>query len=80
MKKLIKNVGIYRDHKITESQNIAIKDDLIIGFPLDPVPAAYDEVIDGNNMLAFPGFVKTHNHIAMTVFRSYAADLKDIIL
>ncbi|KMO87923.1 N-ethylammeline chlorohydrolase [Megasphaera cerevisiae DSM 20462] len=76
MKKLIKNVGIYRDHKITESQNIAIKDDLIIGFPLDPVPAAYDEVIDGNNMLAFPGFVNTHNHIAMTVFRSYADDMQ----
>lgn len=27
-------------------------------------------------MLALPGFVNTHNHIAMTVFRSYADDMQ----
>ena len=27
-------------------------------------------------MLALPGFVNTHNHSAMTVFRSYADDMQ----
>jgi 5-methylthioadenosine/S-adenosylhomocysteine deaminase len=35
-----------------------------------------DIVIDGKNKAAFPGFVNTHTHAAMTLFRSYADDLR----
>jgi 5-methylthioadenosine/S-adenosylhomocysteine deaminase len=76
VKTLLKNVAIYRDHQVSEHQNIEIQDDLITGFPAAPSEAAYDQVIDGNDMLATPGFVNTHNHVAMTVFRSYADDMQ----
>jgi len=35
-----------------------------------------DKVIDCTNMLAVPGFVNTHTHAAMTLFRSYADDMQ----
>ena len=76
MKKLIQHVALYQDHRIKENQNIAIDSDKIIGFPDAPIRELYDEIIDGKNMLALPGFVNTHNHIAMTVFRSYADDMQ----
>lgn len=76
MKKLIQHVALYQDHTIKENQNIAIDGDKITRFPVAPVKADYDEVLDGKNMLALPGFVNTHNHIAMTVFRSYADDMQ----
>ncbi len=31
--------------------------------------------IDGRGMLAMPGFINTHTHVAMTVFRGYANDM-----
>lgn len=76
MKKLIKNVAVYRNNQVTEQQNIEITDDRISGFPAAFDESAYDEVIDGHDMLALPGFVNTHNHVAMTVFRSYADDMQ----
>lgn len=76
MKKLITNVALYQDHSIKEGKNIAFTDDRITDFPDHPDRTAYDEIIDGNRMLAMPGFVNTHNHIAMTVFRSYADDMQ----
>lgn len=76
MKRLIKNVAIYKDHKVTEQQNIAITDDRISGFPTTFDAADYDDVMDGQDMLVLPGFVNTHNHVAMTVFRSYADDMQ----
>jgi len=35
-----------------------------------------DKIIDCTNMLAVPGFVNTHTHAAMTLFRSYADDMQ----
>lgn len=35
-----------------------------------------DYEIDGRGKAAFPGFVNTHTHAAMTLFRSYADDLR----
>jgi len=76
-KTLIKNVAVYRDHAITEGQNITVTDDRITGFPTGAIDTSvYDTVIDGHDMLATPGFVNTHTHIAMTVFRSYADDMQ----
>ncbi len=43
------------------------------GEPLPDAPGA--EVIDGRGKLAMPGLVNTHNHIPMTLLRSYADDL-----
>lgn len=41
--------------------------------PLPDMPGA--EIIDGCGKLAMPGLVNTHNHIPMTLLRSYADDL-----
>jgi 5-methylthioadenosine/S-adenosylhomocysteine deaminase len=35
-----------------------------------------DRVIDGGGKAAFPGFVNTHTHSAMTLLRGYADDMK----
>ena len=72
---LIKNVGIYQKGKVTENRNIAVKGIRIDGFPEHPLDNEYDEVIDGKGMLALPGLVNTHTHVAMTLFRSYADDM-----
>lgn len=76
MKTLLKHVALYRNHAVTEDQCLELTDDRITGFPAAPDESQYDEVIDGKGMLALPGFVNTHNHIAMTVFRSYADDMQ----
>lgn len=34
-----------------------------------------DEIIEGNNTIAFPGFYNTHTHVAMTLLRGYSDDL-----
>jgi len=38
-------------------------------------PKDFDKVIDGENKLVIPGFVNTHTHLAMVLFRGYADDL-----
>lgn len=75
MKTLIKNAAVYHDGQVDEGKNILIDGKRIAGFPetVDGVP--YDEIIDGKGMLALPGLVNTHTHVAMTLFRSYADDL-----
>lgn len=35
----------------------------------------FDEVVDGRNKLALPGFINTHGHAAMTTLRGFADDL-----
>ncbi len=72
---LIKNVDIYVNNKIKTKQNIAIKNNRIKNFPISPDETEYDEIINGNGMLAIPGFINTHTHVAMTLFRSYADDM-----
>lgn len=75
MSLLIKNVSVYRDGKIFDGQNIAVKDTRIIGFPQNPEEKEFDRLIDGKGKLALPGLVNTHTHVAMTLFRSYADDM-----
>lgn len=75
MKTLIKNVAVYRDGKAEEGQNILIEDNRILSFPKQTENLAFDQLIDGEGMLALPGLVNAHTHVAMTLFRSYADDL-----
>lgn len=75
MAMLIKNVGLYRGGKVEEGKNILIEGTRIRSFPEDVEGISSDEVIDGKGMLALPGLINTHTHVAMTLFRSYADDL-----
>lgn len=75
MTMLIKNVGLYRGGKVEEGKNILIEGMRIRSFPEDVEGISSDEVIDGKGMLALPGLINTHTHVAMTLFRSYADDL-----
>ena len=72
---LIKNVGLCRDGKVEEHKNIEISGKIIKSFLENPKVEDYDEVIDGHDMMAMPGLVNTHTHVAMTLFRSYADDM-----
>lgn len=74
MKTLIKNVAVYHDGLVEEGKHILIDGNRIDSFPAD-AEAACDQIIDGEGMLALPGLVNTHTHVAMTLFRSYADDL-----
>jgi len=40
-----------------------------------PCPFEADEVIEGEHFVVTPGFVNSHTHAAMTLFRGYADDL-----
>ncbi len=73
---LIKNIGLYKDGKVVENQNISIEGKYIKDFPAAPNAEDYDEIIDGKGMMAMPGLVNTHTHVAMTLFRSYADDME----
>ncbi len=75
MKTLISNVSAYCDGQVKDGQNILIDGQRILDFPECPEPGMADVSIDGANMLALPGLVNTHTHVAMTLFRSYADDL-----
>lgn len=75
MKALIKNAAVYHDGQVDEGKNILIDGIRIAGFPENADGVPYDEIIDGKGMLALPGLVNTHTHVAMTLFRSYADDL-----
>ena len=73
---LIKNIGLYKDGKVVENQNISIEGKYIKEFPAAPKEEEYTEIIDGKGMMAMPGLVNTHTHVAMTLFRSYADDME----
>lgn len=75
MKTLIKNAAVYHDGQVDEGKNILIDGKRIADFPETADGVPYDEIIDGKGMLALPGLVNTHTHVAMTLFRSYADDL-----
>ncbi len=73
---LIKNIGLYRNGKVEENQNISIEGKYIKDFPAAPKDEDYTEIIDGKGMMAMPGLANTHTHVAMTLFRSYADDME----
>lgn len=72
---LLRNAEILGQDGIAKSADIAIDGAVI--FQVGEIPAAWqaDKIIDCSNKLAVPGFVNTHTHAAMTLFRSYADDM-----
>nr|WP_236860309.1 amidohydrolase [Candidatus Formimonas warabiya] len=55
--------------------NIAIYNGRISGVGNISEDGDFDRIIDASGCVALPGFVNTHTHAAMTLFRSYADDL-----
>ena len=73
MKKIITNaiiVTINKENEIIRNGQIEIEDNLItyVGAMRD----AEGDIIDANGNIIMPGFVNTHCHLAMTLFRGYA--------
>ncbi|MEI7833714.1 MAG: amidohydrolase family protein, partial [bacterium] len=65
-------------NSIIHEATIAIADDKIIfagPAAAAPVPGGDTEIIDGTRMVAIPGLVNAHTHLAMTLFRGAADDL-----
>ena len=80
MKKIIiKNVQyLTMTEAIIRQGDILIEGDTITAIGQIP-PTALDgevEVINGENALAMPGLVNTHNHAGMTLLRSFADDME----
>lgn len=74
---LIKNISVLDviGGKILEHQDIYIKGQNIekIG---ENLQIEDDQVIDGDNKLAVPGFINAHTHLGMSLFRNYADDME----
>lgn len=56
-------------------KNIYIKDDMIVGIGSKPDDFAIDKTIDGKGRLLIPGFINSHTHSYMSLFRNCADDL-----
>ncbi len=77
---LIKNaliITVNADREIIEEGSIAIKNGKIfeIFYGVPPVGIDAEKVIDGKHHLVMPGWVNTHTHAAMSIYRGLADDL-----
>jgi 5-methylthioadenosine/S-adenosylhomocysteine deaminase len=70
---LIKNVFTLSDGKLKKT-DIHIKEGRIKSLG-DELKVDDKEVYDFSGKIVLPGFVNTHNHIAMSLFRGYAEDV-----
>jgi 5-methylthioadenosine/S-adenosylhomocysteine deaminase len=69
---LIKDVSILQSGALVKGRDILIEGNRIAKIGRD----LWDEdTIDGHGMLAIPGLVNSHTHLAMTLFRGYADDM-----
>lgn len=78
---LLKNAQIItlnEKDEIVQEGSIGIRDNKIdyIGESEHSLEAGYSKVIDCKGRTVMPGFVNAHNHLAMTMFRNYADDMK----
>ncbi len=77
MRQIIDHVDVYTPSGIQTDVAILIDGNSIsqVG-TIDPKTRdQVDKYIDGQGMLALPGLVNSHTHVAMTLFRSYADDV-----
>jgi len=69
---LIKDVSLLRSGALVKGRDILIEGNRIAKIGRD---LRDDEIVDGHGMLAIPGLVNSHTHLAMTLFRGYADDM-----
>ena len=73
---LIKNALILSPNNFEEKkQSLLIKNDLIAEISDEIDESNVDKIIDGEGKVLLPGFVNTHTHLSMTLFRGLADDL-----
>ena len=73
---LIKNALILNPNNFEEKvQSLLIKNDLISEISDEIDESNVDKIIDASGKILLPGFVNTHTHLSMTLFRGLADDL-----
>lgn len=76
MRILIKNANLL--DMVTEQSNIRKSDILINDNIIEKIDTNInietERIIDANNMVVMPGFVNTHTHLAMSLFKGYKDD------
>ena len=73
---LIKNAIILSPNtNFEEKQSILIKDDKISEISPQIDETDVDKIIDATGKILLPGFINTHTHLSMTLFRGLADDL-----
>ncbi len=81
MKTLIKNITVLtidKEMRILEKANVLVENDEIMDLSFSHFnDETIDKVIDGTNKILMPGFINTHTHVAMTLFRGLGDDMKD---
>ena len=60
---------------VLRGADLAIADGRIAAVGQAPVDFVPDDVVDGHNHVAMPGFFNAHTHAAMTLVRGWADDL-----
>ncbi|MBQ2653665.1 MAG: amidohydrolase family protein [Methanobrevibacter sp.] len=73
---LIKDALILNPNNFEEKkQSLLIKNDLIAEISDEIDESNVDKIIDASGKILLPGFVNTHTHLSMTLFRGLADDL-----
>ncbi|KWZ77616.1 amidohydrolase family protein [Anaerococcus tetradius] len=71
---LIENTNLLSmEDEIIHKKNIYIKDENI-SYLGDRNDFPFDLKIDGSNFLTMPGFINSHTHVAMSLFRNYGPE------
>lgn len=73
---LIKNAFILNPNDFEEKkQSLLIENDIISEISDDIDETNVDKIIDAEGKILLPGFINTHTHLSMTLFRGLADDL-----
>jgi 5-methylthioadenosine/S-adenosylhomocysteine deaminase len=73
---LIKNALILNpENDVNLKRDLLIKDDLIYKIEEEITEDNVDKIIDAKDKILLPGFVNTHTHLSMALFRGLADDL-----
>lgn len=71
----IKGISLIQDGSMIKGRDIQIDGRRIEKIGRDLPCSRGDEVLDGRGMLAVPGLINSHTHLAMTLFRGFADDM-----
>ena len=77
MSVLIKDATVVTQNETRQSLrgDIYIEDTRISEISERPITVEADYTLDGTNKVVLPGFINTHTHIPMTLFRGYGDDM-----